>query len=69
MCILYIDYAVFLPDKSFEYETCKLTFVFMYTVLQTLSLLLGAMVDVFGKNSQPSVPAQASEIIDLIDFL
>lgn len=36
---------------------------------KTLSLLLGAMVDVFGKNAQPSVPAQAAEIIDLIDFL
>ncbi|KAL2904623.1 Mediator of RNA polymerase II transcription subunit 23 [Bienertia sinuspersici] len=36
---------------------------------KTLSLLLGAMVDVFGKTAQPSVPAQASEIIDLIDFL
>lgn len=36
---------------------------------KTLSLLLGAMVDVFGKTSQPLVPAQASEIIDLIDFL
>uniref|UniRef100_A0A803LJL0 Mediator of RNA polymerase II transcription subunit 23 n=2 Tax=Chenopodium quinoa TaxID=63459 RepID=A0A803LJL0_CHEQI len=36
---------------------------------KSLSLLLGAMVDVFGKTAQPSVPAQASEIIDLIDFL
>ncbi|KAL9241919.1 hypothetical protein vseg_015975 [Gypsophila vaccaria] len=36
---------------------------------KTLSLLLGAMVDVFGKNAQPSVPAQASEIADIIDFL
>ncbi|XP_021746829.1 mediator of RNA polymerase II transcription subunit 23-like [Chenopodium quinoa] len=36
---------------------------------KTLSLLLGAMVDVFGKTAQPSVLAQASEIIDLIDFL
>ncbi|KAK9750255.1 hypothetical protein RND81_02G182500 [Saponaria officinalis] len=36
---------------------------------KTLSLLLGAMVDVFGKTAQPSVPAQASEIIDIIDFL
>ncbi|XP_010681926.2 mediator of RNA polymerase II transcription subunit 23 isoform X1 [Beta vulgaris subsp. vulgaris] len=36
---------------------------------KTLSLLLGAVVDVFGKTAQPSVPALASEIIDLIDFL
>ncbi|XP_057528716.1 mediator of RNA polymerase II transcription subunit 23 [Amaranthus tricolor] len=36
---------------------------------KTLSLLLKALVDVFGINAQPSVPAQASEIIDLIDFL
>ncbi|KAL3501933.1 hypothetical protein ACH5RR_036382 [Cinchona calisaya] len=36
---------------------------------KTLSLLLNVMVDVFGKNSQPSAPVEASEIIDLIDFL
>ncbi|GAB4828736.1 Mediator of RNA polymerase II transcription subunit 23 [Ancistrocladus abbreviatus] len=36
---------------------------------KTVSLLLGMMVDVFGKNSQPSVTVQASEITDLIDFL
>ncbi|GLT96713.1 hypothetical protein SLE2022_143180 [Rubroshorea leprosula] len=34
-----------------------------------LSLLLNMMVDVFGKNSQPPVPVEASEIADLIDFL
>jgi len=27
------------------------------------------MVDVFGRNSQPSNPVEASEIADLIDFL
>uniref|UniRef100_A0A7N2L831 Uncharacterized protein n=2 Tax=Quercus TaxID=3511 RepID=A0A7N2L831_QUELO len=27
------------------------------------------MVDVFGRNSQPSIPVEASEIADLIDFL
>ncbi|GAB2279958.1 Mediator of RNA polymerase II transcription subunit 23 [Dionaea muscipula] len=36
---------------------------------KTLSLLLSILVDVFGKNSQTSVPVQASEITDLIDFL
>ncbi|KAH9622720.1 hypothetical protein KSS87_007861 [Heliosperma pusillum] len=36
---------------------------------KTLSLLLGAIVDVFGKTAQPLVPAQASEIVDIIDFL
>ncbi|WCJ33600.1 Mediator of RNA polymerase II transcription subunit 23 [Euphorbia peplus] len=36
---------------------------------KTLSLLLNTMVDVFGRNSQPSCPAEASEISDLIDFL
>ncbi|XP_074309370.1 mediator of RNA polymerase II transcription subunit 23-like isoform X1 [Silene latifolia] len=36
---------------------------------KTLSLLLGAIVDVFGKTAQPLVPAQASEIVDVIDFL
>lgn len=36
---------------------------------KTLSLLLTIMVDVFGKNSQPSAPVEASEIVDLIDFL
>ncbi|KAL0005249.1 hypothetical protein SO802_012810 [Lithocarpus litseifolius] len=36
---------------------------------KTLSLLLSVMVDVFGRNSQPSIPVEASEIADLIDFL
>ena len=36
---------------------------------QTLSLLLSILVDVFGKNSQPSTTVEASEIADLIDFL
>ncbi|KAL6969987.1 Mediator of RNA polymerase II transcription subunit 23 [Sarracenia purpurea var. burkii] len=36
---------------------------------KTLSLLLNIMVDVFGKNSQPSTPVEASDIADLIDFL
>ncbi|XP_062110170.1 mediator of RNA polymerase II transcription subunit 23 [Humulus lupulus] len=36
---------------------------------KTLSLLLSTMVDVFGNNAQPSSPAEASEITDLIDFL
>ncbi|KAE8730080.1 Jasmonate-zim-domain protein 3, putative isoform 1 [Hibiscus syriacus] len=34
-----------------------------------LSLLLNTLVDVFGKNIQPSVPVEASEITDLIDYL
>lgn len=38
-------------------------------VLQTLSSLLSVMVDVFGKNSQTSIPVEAAEISDLIDFL
>ncbi|WJZ80552.1 hypothetical protein VitviT2T_000462 [Vitis vinifera] len=36
---------------------------------KTLSLLLNTMVDVFGRNSQPATPVEASEIADLIDFL
>ncbi|KAJ4823530.1 Mediator of RNA polymerase II transcription subunit 23 [Turnera subulata] len=36
---------------------------------KTLSLLLNTMVDVFGRNSQPSTPAEASEVADLVDFL
>ncbi|XP_024994314.1 mediator of RNA polymerase II transcription subunit 23 isoform X2 [Cynara cardunculus var. scolymus] len=36
---------------------------------KTLELLLNMMVDVFGRNSQPSTPVEASEITDLIDFL
>ncbi|XP_062171372.1 mediator of RNA polymerase II transcription subunit 23 [Alnus glutinosa] len=36
---------------------------------KTLSLLLSIIVDVFGRNSQPSNPVEASEIADLIDFL
>ncbi|KAK6931622.1 Mediator complex, subunit Med23, partial [Dillenia turbinata] len=36
---------------------------------KTLSLLLSIMVDVFGRNSQPSTPVEATEIVDLIDFL
>lgn len=36
---------------------------------KTLQLLLNTMVDVFGRNSQPSIPVEASEIADLIDFL
>ncbi|CAL1390798.1 unnamed protein product [Linum trigynum] len=34
-----------------------------------LSLLLNLMVDVFGRNSEPSTSAGASEISDIIDFL
>ncbi|XP_047969286.1 mediator of RNA polymerase II transcription subunit 23 isoform X5 [Salvia hispanica] len=36
---------------------------------KTLSVLLSVMADVFGRNSQPSAPVQASEIADIIDFL
>ncbi|XP_061375286.1 mediator of RNA polymerase II transcription subunit 23 isoform X2 [Gastrolobium bilobum] len=36
---------------------------------KTLSLLLTILVDVFGKNTQPSIAVDASEIADLIDFL
>lgn len=36
---------------------------------KSLSHLLNIMVDVFGRNSQPSTPVEASEIADLIDFL
>lgn len=41
----------------------------MTYLFQTLSLLLSIIVDVFGRNSQPSNPVDASEIADLIDFL
>ncbi|KAK4409723.1 Mediator of RNA polymerase II transcription subunit [Sesamum angolense] len=34
-----------------------------------LSVLLNVMADVFGRNSQPSAPLEASEIADIIDFL
>ncbi|KAG9457178.1 hypothetical protein H6P81_001686 [Aristolochia fimbriata] len=36
---------------------------------KTLSLLFNVMSDVFGRNSQPSSPNEASEIADIIDFL
>lgn len=36
---------------------------------KTLSLLLTVLVDVFGKNTQPPVAVEASEIADIIDFL
>ncbi|CAA7035985.1 unnamed protein product [Microthlaspi erraticum] len=36
---------------------------------KTLALLLSTLVDVFGKNSQTTVPVEASQIADLIDFL
>ncbi|MBA0556424.1 hypothetical protein Golob_026528, partial [Gossypium lobatum] len=36
---------------------------------EILSLLLNTLVDVFGKNTQPPVPVEASEITDLIDYL
>ncbi|KAK9105927.1 hypothetical protein Scep_022771 [Stephania cephalantha] len=36
---------------------------------KTLVLLLNVMADVFGRNSQPSTPCEATEIVDLIDFL
>ncbi|KAK1374680.1 Mediator complex, subunit Med23 [Heracleum sosnowskyi] len=36
---------------------------------KSLSMLLNVLVDVFGKNSQPSTPVEASDITDLIDFL
>ncbi|XP_077232884.1 mediator of RNA polymerase II transcription subunit [Tasmannia lanceolata] len=37
--------------------------------MKTLALLFNVMADVFGRNSQPSSPNEASEIADLIDFL
>lgn len=37
--------------------------------VKSLELLLSMMVDVFGKNTQPSTPVEASDITDLIDFL
>lgn len=37
--------------------------------MQTLSLLLTVLVDVFGKNSQPPAAVEASEIADIIDFM
>ncbi|WOL20126.1 mediator of RNA polymerase II transcription subunit 23 [Canna indica] len=37
--------------------------------MKTLALLFNVMADVFGKNSQPAVHAEASDIRDLIDFL
>lgn len=37
--------------------------------MKTLALLFNVMADVFGKNTQPSAPTEASEIKDLIDFL
>ncbi|CAM8880791.1 unnamed protein product [Rhodiola kirilowii] len=36
---------------------------------KTLLLLFEMMVDVFGRNSQPPTPVQASDITDLVDFL
>ncbi|KAF5748038.1 hypothetical protein HS088_TW05G00770 [Tripterygium wilfordii] len=36
---------------------------------QTVALLLDKMVDVLGRNSQPSTPFEASEMADIIDFL
>ncbi|XP_074591663.1 mediator of RNA polymerase II transcription subunit 23 isoform X2 [Curcuma longa] len=37
--------------------------------MKTLALLFNVMADVFGKNSQTAVSAEASDIRDLIDFL
>ncbi|KAJ0435823.1 putative mediator complex, subunit Med23 [Helianthus annuus] len=37
--------------------------------IKTLELLLSTMVDVFGKNTKPLIPVEASDITDLIDFL
>ncbi|KAK1315190.1 Mediator of RNA polymerase II transcription subunit 23 [Acorus calamus] len=37
--------------------------------MKTLLLLLNVLGDVFGRNSQPATPVEASEISDLIDFL
>ncbi|KAH7670287.1 Mediator complex subunit Med23 protein [Dioscorea alata] len=37
--------------------------------MKTLALLFNVLADVFGKNSQPSVPVEASHITDIIDFL
>lgn len=34
-----------------------------------ISALLSVMADVFGRNTQPSAPVEASEIADIIDFL
>ncbi|KAL2347739.1 hypothetical protein Fmac_001739 [Flemingia macrophylla] len=36
---------------------------------KTLSSLLSILVDVFGKNSQTTIPVDASDIADIIDFL
>ena len=41
----------------------------MFCMYQLLSMLLNVLVDVFGKNSQPSTSVEASDITDLIDFL
>lgn len=56
----------FIVISVFLYGGC---YNFFATVFQTLSLLLNTMVDVFGRNSQPATPVEASEIADLIDFL
>ncbi|KAJ3694833.1 hypothetical protein LUZ60_000210 [Juncus effusus] len=37
--------------------------------MKTLALLFNVLAEVFGKNSQPSTPTDASEISDIIDFL
>ncbi|RZC61446.1 hypothetical protein C5167_023201 [Papaver somniferum] len=37
--------------------------------MKSLALLFNLMADVFGRNSQPSTPTEASDIADLIDFL
>ncbi|KAJ7942905.1 mediator of RNA polymerase II transcription subunit 23 [Quillaja saponaria] len=36
---------------------------------KTLSLLLSILVDVFGRNSQPSAAAEGSDVADIVDFL
>ncbi|KAM7270808.1 hypothetical protein ACFE04_030022 [Oxalis oulophora] len=36
---------------------------------KTLILLLSTLVDVFGRNSQPTATVEASEIVDIVDFL
>ncbi|KAK6119989.1 hypothetical protein DH2020_046277 [Rehmannia glutinosa] len=56
-----------LQKRLLGIQTMPLTLTFLSKKI--LSLLLSVMVDVFGRNVQPSAPIEASEIADIIDFL
>lgn len=76
---LLFHFKMLILTRSFYDPVCQsdyeieliyaLTKLFCSYICQTLALLFNVLADVFGKNSQSSVPVEASHITDIIDFL